>query len=198
MRRALFLDRDGIINRMVEYPGEEPFDSPRSPEDVVLIKGIEKIIAWANKKRLPVIEITNQPGVAKGKISQKKSDAIEFRIHKLLREKGVKIDRTYICPHHPKGVVIELTKVCNCRKPKPGLLLQAAKEQNIDLRKSLFLGDGAPDIEAGRLAGCKTVILLHDQNLSQKIKEAKKSNADYQAVNLNQAFGIVTTFFKSI
>src|SRR3989344_851619 len=169
MRRALFIDRDGVICRMVKY--EYGWDSPQTPGDVRLVEGITGIINWANHNNILVVEISNQPSVARGKMSQKISDAIEKSVDQLLRGQGAKIDYVYVCPHHPKGVVAELTGECDCRKPKPGLLIRAARELGIDLGDSFFLGDKAGDVEAGEAAGCKTILYLHGDDLPEKGEE---------------------------
>lgn len=195
MKRALFLDRDGIINRMVLY--DHGWDSPQKQADVKLNKDIEKIISWANKNSIFVIEITNQPGVAKGRMNQKNADRIESQIHKLLTDQKVKVDKIYTCPHHPKGIVPELTMECNCRKPMPGLILLASSELNIDLSKSVLIGDSDSDIEAGKLAGCKTLLYFHNQNIADKIKLAKNCKPDYKVTNLNKALLILKEFFTT-
>lgn len=194
MKKALFIDRDGVINKMVRY--KNTFYSPQSPKDVILVPNIEKVISFANKNGIPAIEISNQPSVAKGKMTQEISDAIEAQVHKLLASRGARIDKAYICRHHPDGVVPELTKKCGCRKPKPGLLLRAAKEQGIDLNKSLYLGDKASDVLAGKAAGVKTLIYLHDQDLPEKVREAKKSLADYRVTNLREVIPILKRYFS--
>ena len=195
MQKALFLDRDGVINRMVLY--EDGWDSPQNPQDVELVDDVEKVISWANKKGITLIEVSNQPGVAKGKMDQKTSDAIEKRVHRLLGDKGALIDKVYICPHHPEAVVPELKAVCDCRKPKPGLLIKAAKELKIDLGESVFLGDKANDVQAGRKAGCKTIIFTHAQDSNDKVEEAKKVKADYRLFEIKGAIPIVEKMFKS-
>lgn len=193
IKGALFIDRDGVINKMVYY--KNGYDSPQSPNDVRLIKGVEKVIKFANKKRVPVIEISNQPQVAKGKISRESSEKIEKKIHKLLKEKEARIDKVYFCPHHPEAVVRELRANCECRKPKPGLLLKAAEENDINLEKSAFLGDKATDVKAGKSAGCKTVLFLHSEDEPQKIKEAKKAQPDFKVESLKEAEIILKEFF---
>jgi len=195
MQRALFLDRDGVINRMVLY--EDGWDSPQNTQDVALVDDIEKVISWANKKGIGVIEVSNQPGVAKGKMDQKTADAIGKRVHRLLRDSGAFIDKVYICPHHPEAVVPELKAVCDCRKPKPGLLIKAAEELQIDLGKSVFLGDKASDVEAGRKAGCKTIIFIHAEDSDGKVEEAKKVKADYRLFEIRKAIPIVEKMLKS-
>ncbi|OGC47735.1 hypothetical protein A2886_01780 [candidate division WWE3 bacterium RIFCSPHIGHO2_01_FULL_42_13] len=187
--KAFFVDRDGVVNRMVRYEGG--WDSPQKPEDVVLVDGIAEVVGQANKKNIPVVEISNQPGVAKGKMNGEQSRAIEERVHELLKSQGVRIDYKYICQHHPKGVVPELTMVCECRKPKPGLLLQAARELNIDLEKSFFLGDKAADVQAGKAAGCKTIIYLHDEDVPEKVEEARNAPADYKVNSLKEVVKLI-------
>ncbi|MBI2404996.1 HAD-IIIA family hydrolase [Candidatus Gottesmanbacteria bacterium] len=194
-RGALYIDRDGVINRMIKYA--HGWDCPQKPQDVQLVKGIEKVISWANKQNIPVVEISNQPGVAKRNMSQKTSDAIEGKVHQLLREKGAVIDNTYICFHHPQAIVSKLKKVCDCRKPKPGLLLKAARELRIDLEKSVFLGDKANDVEAGRRAGCKTIIFIHNEDVEHKVEEAKYAKTDYKIVKISEAIPVIENIFKS-
>jgi D-glycero-D-manno-heptose 1,7-bisphosphate phosphatase len=193
MDKALFLDRDGVINHMVLY--KTGWDSPQKPEDVALIAGIEKIISWANKNKISIIEVSNQPGVAKGKMSQKTSDAIENKVHQLLKENGTFINKVYICPHHPAAVIAKLRKKCNCRKPKPGLLLKAAKELGIDLTKSVFLGDKAADAIAGKKAGCKTIIYIHHHDSKNKVEEAKNADADFKVTKMPEVTQILRKLY---
>jgi len=195
-QKALFIDRDGVINDMVKYNKTEMFDSPQTPNDIKITKKIDSVIRWANKNKILVIEISNQPGVAKGKMDQNTSNAIEAKIHKLLKDKQAAIDYKYICPHHPKGVIPKLTKNCRCRKPKPGLLLKASKDLNIDLSDSIFLGDLATDIEAGKKAGCKTILFKHTNNLPDKIHKAYNSNPDFISTNHKQTLLIIKKFFS--
>ena len=194
MKEALFLDRDGVVNRMVKY--DYGWDSPQKLQDVRLVKDIEKIISWANQNKIPVIEVSNQPGVAKGKMDQKTSDAIEAKIHNLLKENGSIFNKTYICPHHPEAVISELRVICDCRKPKPGLLIKAAGELSIDLKKSLILGDKENDVLAGKSAGCKTIIFIHNEDEDDKVASAKKVRADYSISEMPEALPILTEVFK--
>lgn len=186
--RALFLDRDGIIIRMAKYPNG--FDSAQSIEDVKLVDGIEEVIRLAKNKGWKVIEISNQPGVAKGKQTPELSDAIEGKVHALLKDADT--DTVYICQHHPQGVVPELSIVCDCRKPKPGLLTKASSEHNIDLSNSIFYGDKASDVEAGKAAGCKTMILLHDEDAPDKVLEAQNARADFKVNSHKEAVEVIS------
>lgn len=188
--KVLFIDRDGVINKVVKNMNGD-YDSPQNVKDVFLVEGIEKILALANMNNLKVVEISNQPAVAKGKISMKILNEIDLKIDNLLKEKGVKIDYKYICYHHPNGIIPELTLDCDCRKPKPGLLLQAAKDLNIDLNNSVFLGDRDWDVLAGKAAGCKTIIYLFKEDNLEKLDYALKSPADYKVWSLKEAFKII-------
>lgn len=182
-RSALFLDRDGVINRMIRY--ETGWDSPQSPRDVALVPGIIEIIKWANERSVPVVEISNQPGVAKGKMSEETSTAIQLRVEELLKQNGAKIDAAYICPH-------QSTDRCECRKPKPGLLLRASREMNIDLKNSVFLGDNESDALAGKSAGCTTVLFLHGEEEPNKFALAKLTNApDHKVKSLTDVLLIL-------
>ena len=191
--KTLFLDRDGIVNKMVLY--KYGWDSPQKPEDVKLMKGIENAILWANKNKILVIEITNQPGVAKNKLSLSLNGLIEKTVQNSLKNKRLNINKVYTCLHHPYAVISKYKKECNCRKPKIGLLLKAAEENNVDLKKSMFLGDSSSDIEAGNSAGCKTILFLHKENTKEKISAAKKSKPNYKIFNLSEVLPILKSFF---
>lgn len=194
LKGALLADRDGVIARLPLY--SYGYDSAQAPEDVVLVNNIEKVIKWANEKGIPVIEISNQPGVAKGKQTQEQSDAIEARVHELLKEKGAHIEKAYICQHDLKGVVEELKVDCDCKKPKPGLLLMAAKDMDIDLSKSLFLGDKASDVEAGAAAGVRTILYIHPEDEPKKIDALEDARPDYRVESMEEVIPILEEVFK--
>lgn len=178
-REVLFLDRDGLINKMVPSCAEG-YDSPLCPEEVKLVEGIENIIAWANKRGIPTIEVTNQPGMAKGKLTLSVLDAIEHKVHQLLSERGVYVDQIYRCLHHPRAFVPEFKVECDCRKPKPGLLIRAAHDFKIDLGNSVFYGDSDSDILAGNEVRCRTILLMHQENTAEKILKARMANASFR------------------
>ena len=194
MERAFFVDRDGVINRMVIY--ESGWDSPQKAEDVKLVSGIEKVISWANENKISVIEVSNQPGVAKGKMTQTVSDNIESQVHKLLSKKGAVINNVYICPHYPDAMVPELKKVCDCRKPKPGLIFQASSELGLDLSGSIMLGDKSSDAEAAQNAGVKSILYLHNEDQADKNAEARLSKANFKVVSMSEVIPIIESFFK--
>ncbi len=193
MKKALFVDRDGVLNKMVHY--SHGWDSPQKPEDVQLVTGIADVISWANKRNILVIEISNQPGVAKAKMTQEIADAIESRVHELLREQNALIDATYICPHHPDAKVESLRLHCDCRKPKAGLFFKVSKDLDIYLSGSIFIGDKNTDVEAGRTAGTKTILFFHTDDEIEKIEALKTCAPDYQIVDMNESLPILRSHF---
>lgn len=193
-KRALFIDRDGVINQMVKSK-TEGFDSPQTIDVVRLVSGISKVISFCNKHKIPVIEISNQPGVAKGKMSLKQLEAIEKKVHDLLKKEKVFVDKVYRCLHNPNAIVSKYRIECNCRKPKPGLILKASSEMNIELDKSLLIGDNASDIKAGHLAGCKTILFIHENDTPEKVVEKKAYNTPLRTTSHKETLKIMTKFF---
>ena len=114
------------------------------------------------------IVVTNQPVIARGEVTYKQLQEIHNKMETLLGAKGAYLDAVYFCPHHPhkgyEGEIPELKIECECRKPKPGMLLEAAKDFNIDLNQSWMIGDGENDIKAGKAAGCRTALIGEDDN----------------------------------
>lgn len=152
-QKAIFLDRDGTINL---YKG-----FIKTPEEMELIPGITDVIKKINDSGYLAIVITNQPVIARGDCTLEQLQTIHEKMETLLGAEGAYIDDLFYCPHHPdkgfEGERIEYKIECDCRKPKPGLLLQAAEKYNIDLSQSYMIGDSERDMEAGRRAGCKVV-----------------------------------------
>lgn len=157
--RAVFLDRDGVINRYSYDAESGTFDSPAHPSAFQLLPGAGEAIAALNRFHAPVIVVSNQPGIAKGKFSTAQLDAINEEMRVQLASYGARLDGILYCRHHPEGILPAYATLCECRKPKPGLLLRAACERNIELSQSFFIGDGVPDILAGRAACVKTVLI---------------------------------------
>lgn len=154
-QRAVFLDRDGTINKYVGFL--------KDIDQFELIEGVPEAIKVFNELGFLVIVVTNQPVIARGEISESELDEIHNKMETLLGNKGAIVDAIYYCPHHPdkgyKGEKTELKIQCNCRKPKPGMLYEAANRYNIDLERSWMVGDSESDVYAGIAAGCKTVLL---------------------------------------
>ena len=154
-QKAIFLDRDGTINKYVGFL--------RNIDDFELIDGVAEAIRKINESGYLAVVVTNQPVVARGEVSFEELEEIHSKMETLLGKEGAYLDAIYYCPHHPhkgyEGERPELKIDCDCRKPKPGMLLKAAEDFNIDLSKSWMVGDGENDIQAGINAGCKTVLL---------------------------------------
>ena len=154
-QKAIFVDRDGTINKYVGFLG--------NINDFELIDGVSEAIKKINHSEYLCIVITNQPVIARGEVTFEELNNIHNKMQTLLGNDGAYIDGLYYCPHHPdKGFVgerIEYKIDCDCRKPKPGLILQAAKDFNIDLSQSWMIGDGKNDVLCGKNAGCKTALI---------------------------------------
>lgn len=150
-KRAVFLDRDGTL----VYPRHYPKD----PDELVICDGVAGPLRRLQQAGFLVVLITNQAGVAKGHLSEADLTRMHLELSERLERAGVHLDGIYFCPHHVQGVVPEYSVACDCRKPAPGMLLHAAAEHSIDLVRSWFVGDILDDIEAGRRAGCRTVLV---------------------------------------
>ena len=157
--RAVFLDRDGVINAHALHPEWGTVDSPANPDEFILLPEVAEAIAELNRLGLLVLVISNQPGVAKGKLSPTLLEAVTQKMIASLETQGAKLDGIYYCLHHPEASLPEYRVACECRKPKPGLLVRAAQERNIDLSRSYIVGDGVTDVLAGRAAGTTTFFL---------------------------------------
>lgn len=159
-QKAIFLDRDGTVNKHIGFLTK--------PEQFELLPNSEQAIKKINESGYLAIIITNQPVIARGDITDDELNEIHNKLETLLGFKGAYLDAIYYCPHHPdkgfEGEVKELKIDCNCRKPKPGLIFQAAKDYNIDLNNSWFIGDSKSDIEAGKNANCKTALIKQNEN----------------------------------
>ena len=154
-QKAVFLDRDGTINKYVGFL--------RDIDQFELLPGAAEAIRRINQAGYLAVVVTNQPVIARGEVTEKGLREIHNKMETLLGEHGAYLDGIYFCPHHPDkgfpGEVPELKIDCDCRKPKPGLLLRAAADLNIDLARSWMVGDSMNDIMAGRAAGCRTALL---------------------------------------
>ncbi len=161
-QRAIFLDRDGTINRHIGFL--------TNTDELQLLDGAAEAIRKINQSEFLAVVVTNQPVIARGEVTFEGLREIHNKMETLLGKEGAYLDGIYFCPHHPHkgfdGEVPELKIECNCRKPKPGLLLRAAEDLNIDLESSWMIGDGERDIDAGKNAGCKTA-LIGEEDLGQ-------------------------------
>lgn len=157
-QKAVFLDRDGTINKYVGFL--------RNIDDFELLRGVTDAIKRINQSGYLAIVVTNQPVIARGEVTVPQLTEIHNKMETLLGAEGAYLDAIYYCPHHPhkgyEGEIPELKIDCDCRKPKPGMLLKAAEDYNISLEDSWMVGDGENDIKAGKAAGCRTALVGKD------------------------------------
>ena len=160
-QKAIFLDRDGTINKYVGFL--------RDMDQFELLPNVSKAIKKINDSGYLAIVVTNQPVIARGEVTFDELKNIHNKMETLLGNDGAYLDGIYYCPHHPhkgyEGEIPELKIDCDCRKPKPGMLFQASKDFNIDLEESWMIGDSDNDILAGENAGCKTARVTDEESL---------------------------------
>jgi D-glycero-D-manno-heptose 1,7-bisphosphate phosphatase len=156
LKKAVFLDRDGVINSYVYNPEFGTVDSPSNPDEFQIVAGVPEAMAAFRHMGFLVVVVSNQPGIAKGKFSAELLHAVTA---KMTADCSGAINAVYYCLHHPQATHPEYLLNCACRKPKPGLLLKAAEEMNIDLRESVMIGDGLTDVIAGQRAGSRAILL---------------------------------------
>ena len=190
-QKAVFLDRDGVINELIYYEELGIVDSPFNVEQIKLFPDVGKAIIKLKKLGFKIIVVSNQPGIAKNNFSMEVFENIKKKIHRELKKQGVEVDAEYYCFHHPYGKIRQYRKICDCRKPKPGMILSAAKDLDIDLSQSWMIGDGITDIQAGQAAGCKTILIGRMKCDLCKIMEDEQVKPDYIAPNLYKAMLII-------
>lgn len=160
-QRAIFLDRDGVINKYVGFL--------RDIHQFELLPNVSKAIKKINNSGYLAIVVTNQPVIARGEVTREELNEIHNKMETFLGQEGAYLDGIYYCPHHPHkgyaGEIVELKIDCDCRKPKPGMLIQASKDFNINLNQSWMIGDSDNDILAGENAGCKTERVTEEESL---------------------------------
>lgn len=149
---AVFLDRDGVLIADVGVL--------RSPTDIAVVEGVPEALSLLSNAGYALVVVTNQTVVARGLLTEEELDALHAVVRERLRREGApELDAIYVCPHHPGATLPPYRVDCDCRKPRPGLLLQAARDLDLDLSSSTLVGDRGSDIAAGALAGCATVLV---------------------------------------
>lgn len=151
MEKAVFLDRDGTINHDFGYL--------RDPEKVRLLPNVAKALKILLNDHWQLIIVSNQSGIGRGFYTEDQLHCVQNKVESDLESKGVNITGFYYCPHSPE-------QQCDCRKPKPGLLLLAAEEKNVDLSASWMIGDKISDVTAGITAGCRSILISPDAHIS--------------------------------
>ncbi|NLO51726.1 MAG: HAD family hydrolase [Bacteroidales bacterium] len=191
MEKAVFLDRDGVVNELIYHREQGIIDSPFTVAQLQIIDGVPEAIRIFHDIGYKIIIVSNQPGIAKKHMSMKTFEAIRQHIIDELISKGANIDAEYYCLHHPQAKVPELKEVCDCRKPKPGLIIKAAGELDIELKVSWMVGDGLTDIQAGKNAGCKTILIGKEKCELCRRMEQENARPDFICENLLQAASVI-------
>ncbi len=180
-RPAVFLDRDGVLNEGVPDPDSGALESPLRVEDVHLLPGVAAAVRRLAAAGFTLVCTSNQPAAAKGRVTVEELLAVHERVAELLARESARLDASYLCFHHPDGVVPELSGPCPCRKPAPGMLLDAADALGLELGASWMFGDTDADVGAGAAAGCRTVLLAYPGSAHKRSGAAR---ADLLAADL--------------
>ncbi len=171
-RRAIFLDRDGVLIEDTGYPDD--------PDRIALLPGVAEGLRLLQSEGWRLVVVTNQSGIARGKFSLETLEAIHDRLIAQLADEGIRLDALYYCPHHPEGSEPRFRTACDHRKPAPGMLHSAAETLGFDLPECWMVGDKESDVRAGQAAGCRTVRI-----------GPGATDADFQANDLREATRLI-------
>ena len=181
---AVFIDRDGTINEDIGYVS--------SPEDLIIYPWAAEAIRLVNESGMKAIVITNQSGIARGLYTEETLHNIHGRLRDELARDGAQLDGIYYCPHHPRIGDDRYRQFCECRKPHPGMLLQAAREHNVDLSRSFVIGDKSSDMNLATNAGAKGVLVLTGYGrATQEDSERWPCDRELEAGNLLEAVRLI-------
>ena len=187
MKKAIFLDRDGVLNKLVLNPATQEYEPPHSPKELVLYPDVLESLRILMDGGFFLFLVSNQPDYAKGKTTLENIHAVHSRFDQFLTSGGIHFREYYYCYHHPNGIVPEYSFACECRKPKPYFLLKAARDYGIDLKNSWMIGDRDSDIECGNVAGTQTIMI--EEPCSSGFRGS--SSPDKLATNLKDALTII-------
>ncbi|MDD5011185.1 MAG: HAD-IIIA family hydrolase [Phycisphaerae bacterium] len=179
--KAIFLDRDDTIIEDTGYIS--------TPEQVKLIPAAAQALVELRKLGYKLIVVSNQSGIARGLLTEQTLSQIHERLKQLLAEHNAYLDRIYYCPYLPDGAVSKYRKDSDWRKPKPGMLLAAAREMKINLAESWMIGNSYIDVAAGKAAGCRTVLIK--SNIKPPVKNQDDPDPDFEAINMREAVNVV-------
>jgi len=187
MKRAVFLDRDGVLNELVLNPHTGDYEPPRSPGDLVLVPGAPGSLRRLLETGFELFLVSNQPDYAKGKTSLENLRAVHAELDRVLRRENICFREYYYCHHHPDGIVPAYSYPCECRKPGPFFLKKAAREYDLDLGGSWMVGDRDSDIACGKAAGTRTILIEEPHSA----KSRGTNNPDFKTANLKDAVTII-------
>ncbi len=183
---AVFFDRDGTLIRDPGYISH--------PDQVELLDGAAEAVKEVRSLGYKAVVVSNQPGVAKGILTEETLEQIHHRLQELIEQQGGSLNAIYYCPYHPDGAVLKYRMDSDLRKPKPGMLLAAAESMEIDLTSSWMVGDSLRDTEAGRSAGCRTILINSGPTNPET---TDKNRPDHVAVNVREAVNIIKRYHRS-
>lgn len=189
MQKAVFFDRDGVLLSLVYDTEQTIIRTPISPREVKIMPYAANLLKTTKKLGYKNVVISNQPDIGLERITHTMFQKIQNVIEAQFAKNGIVIDDYYYCFHHPFATFPSYKKICDCRKPKPGLLQDAAKKHAIDLTKSWMIGDGVNDMRAGHTVGCKTILIANlpeSGYLSLLEKNLKGIKPDYIVKNLKE------------
>ena len=187
MTKAIFLDRDGVINYPVLDPNTKEYAAPWNPDDFILCEGVIESLKTLIDTGFKLFIVTNQPDYAKGKTNLENLKLVHNKMHSIFMENNIKFTDYYYCYHHPQGIVPEYSIRCQCRKPGNLFLKQAETKYGLNLVDSWMIGDRDVDIYCGQSAGTRTIMI----NLKESRDRATSSNPDYKVNSLREAVEIV-------
>jgi D-glycero-D-manno-heptose 1,7-bisphosphate phosphatase len=190
-RSAIFLDRDGVINPMVLNPATGRMESPLTPSDFRLVDGTIPALGRLQQAGYLLVLVSNQPNYALGKTTFDTHTNIHRALVDSLDRAGIHFVRFCYCLHHPRGFTPGYSHVCECRKPSPGLLLQARDDLSLTLGDSWMIGDQPTDTRCGRAAGTRTIRIIAERSGPRPVVEAADAFADYFARDLTEAAAII-------
>lgn len=183
MSKAVFLDRDGVINHLFFNPATGEYESPHCVEDLMIYPYVAESLMKLQHSGYKLFLVSNQPSYAKGKTTLGKIGAIHEKLHHYMVENGIDFSGYFYCYHHPDGIVPEYSFECLCRKPKPFFLLEAQRRYTLDMGDSWLIGDQDSDIICGRAGRVKTILINNEHSAHKR----GKSSPDYQAGDLLSA-----------
>jgi D-glycero-D-manno-heptose 1,7-bisphosphate phosphatase len=187
MGEAVFLDRDGVLNKLVLNPATSEYEPPHSMGDMRLFPYVIEYLGKIQDAGYDLFLVSNQPDYAKGKTTIETLAKVHNKFDQLLTSQGIYFREYYYCYHHPQGIKSEYSYECMCRKPKPFFLFKAEEDYHVDLGNSWMIGDRDTDIECGKAAGTKTILI--EEKLS--VNKCGKNQPDFTAENIKEAVNII-------
>jgi histidinol-phosphate phosphatase family protein len=194
---AVFLDRDGVLNRILYHRDIGVIDTPFTAGQMRLLPRAAEAVKKINGLGLKAVVVSNQPGIAKGHFDSRTLRAMTEKMVRSLKRGGARLDGIYYCLHHPEAVDPSHRRACSCRKPQPGLLKKAARELDIDLSASFMVGDSIADIQAGAKAGCTTILIGRMKCDLCRLMQDEKVEPDHVVPDVLTAAKLIANLLKA-